>query len=73
MVSRGLWQGGKFSEDTTEIDRCDDEEEEVTFPAMMPRRFIYDLFGTPGMESRKVFESHDKKSLLFYCWAGREI
>lgn len=73
-ISRGLWQNNKFSEDTSQIDRFDDEEHEVTFPAIIPRRFINDIFEQKEwLDSRKVFESADKKSIIYFCWAGRDI
>jgi len=35
----------KFSEKTSLLSRFDDDEEEVTFPAIMPRRFAKKIFG----------------------------
>lgn len=74
MISRGLWGNGKFSEATSQLDRFDDEEGKVAFPALLPRRFANDIFGSDhDPDSRRMYESFDKKSLLYYCWAGRTI
>jgi len=39
-ISNGLYQKGKFSEETTMLDRFDDNEQGVIFPAIVPRSLI---------------------------------
>jgi len=73
-MSAGLYCKGRFSQDTTIIDRFGSDQE-ATFPAVAPRSVIGDIFSKElGMDlHRKVFESPDGKSMILFALAGREI
>jgi len=73
-VSAGLYQKGTYFEEVTIMDRFEaDNAEGVVFPAVIPRRFIFSIFSEEMDIHRKVYESPDKKTVMLYCLAGREI
>lgn len=50
-----------------------DDDEGLVFPVVIPRKTVGSIFDHDMDVHRKVYESPDKRSLMLYCCAGRDI